>query len=47
MFEGVILCFAFFVVGYVLLMHLMARRVDVLHGEYIESIGRSDGLPLA
>lgn len=45
MLEGIILGFLVFVAGYVLLMRLMARRADVLHGEFIEDNGRTDRLP--
>jgi hypothetical protein len=37
MFEGIICGFIVFAVGYVGFMRLMARRADVLHGEFIQS----------
>lgn len=37
MFEGIICGFIVFAVGYVGLMRLLARRADVLHGEFIQS----------
>jgi thymidylate synthase len=40
MFEGIIFGFVVFAMGYALLMRLMARRADVLHGEFIEGNGR-------
>jgi hypothetical protein len=37
MFEGILLGLILFVVGYTLAMRLMARRADVLHGEFIQA----------
>lgn len=36
MFEGVLLGLIVFTVGYTLAMRIMARRADVLHGEFIQ-----------
>lgn len=36
-FEGFVVGFIVFAAGYVLLMKLMVRRADVLHGEFIQS----------
>jgi hypothetical protein len=36
MFEGIICGFIVFAVGYTLAMRVMARRADVLHGEFIQ-----------
>jgi len=45
MLEGIIFGFVIFVAGYVMLMRQMARRADVLHGEFIQGHGRGDRLP--
>lgn len=37
MFEGTLLGLIVFAVGYTLAMRMMARRADVLHGEFIQS----------
>lgn len=37
MFEGILLGLIVFAVGYTLAMRMMARRADVLHGEFIQS----------
>jgi hypothetical protein len=39
MFEGVICGFIVFAAGYTLAMRVMARRADVLHGEFIQPNG--------
>ena len=41
MFEGIIFGFIVLAVGYVGFMRLMARRADVLHGEFIQRDGAS------
>jgi hypothetical protein len=47
MFEGIICGFIVFAVGYTLAMRVMARRADVLHGEFIQPDGvrRLDAAP--
>lgn len=45
MLEGIIFGFVVFVAGYVMLMRLMARRADVLHGEFIQGHSRGDRPP--
>jgi len=37
MFEGILVGLIVFAVGYTLAMRVMARRADVLHGEFIQS----------
>lgn len=37
MFESIVCGFIVFAIGYTNLMRLMARRADVLHGEFIHS----------
>jgi hypothetical protein len=37
MFEGILLGLIVFAVGYTLAMRVMARRADVLHGEFIQT----------
>jgi fatty acid desaturase len=39
MLEGILLGLIVFAVGYTLAMRLMARRADVLHGEFIQNDG--------
>ncbi|MDB5582226.1 MAG: hypothetical protein JWR80_7402 [Bradyrhizobium sp.] len=39
MFEGILFGFLVFAAAYVILMRVMARRADVLHGEYIQPDG--------
>ncbi len=39
MFEGIVCGFFVFAVGYVALLRVMARRADVLHGEFIQPDG--------
>jgi hypothetical protein len=39
MFEGIICGFLIFAIGYAALMRQMARRADVLHGEFIQRDG--------
>jgi hypothetical protein len=39
MFEGIICGFIVFAAGYTLAMRVMARRADVLHGEFIQPNG--------
>ena len=41
MFEGIVVGFIVLAVGYVGFMRLMARRADVLHGEFIQRDGAS------
>jgi hypothetical protein len=36
MFEGIVCGFLIFAIGYAALMRQMARRADVLHGEFIQ-----------
>lgn len=39
MFEGILFGFLVFAAAYVILMRVMARRADVLHGEFIQPDG--------
>jgi hypothetical protein len=39
MFEGIIGGLIVFAIGYTLAMRVMARRADVLHGEFIQPNG--------
>lgn len=40
MLEGILCGLIAFAAGYVLIMRMMARRADVLHGEFIKPEGR-------
>ena len=45
MFEAIVVGFIGFTAGYVALMRVMARRADVLHGEFIQPSGSRDAVP--
>jgi hypothetical protein len=47
MFEGIVVGFFVFAAGYVVLMRVMARRADVLHGEFIQPTGPSSSVSAA